>query len=230
METDRRSFLVLCLGLPLCLSVRKKFCSFIFNLYFCFSQCTLYDEGELKEMPDKILHKKVRMAEDEFFRNLFMDYYSSLLSFAIYYVENETVAEDLVQDIFVKLWENQERWSQVDDFSAYIYQMVRFKCFDYLRAEKVRDAAKRTFTEELDITEINHYIEEEAFRLVVNSLDALPPACRAVFSLALEGYKAKDIAEQLDIAVETVKKQKQLARKILKEKLGKLLLFLPPLF
>ena len=162
--------------------------------------------------------------EDEIFRNLFIDYYPSLISFALYYVGDKTIAEDLVQEVFVKLWETRERWSAVD---AYVYQMVRFKCFNYLRAEKIRNEATRSFTEEIDITEINNYIAEETFRLVMNSMEDLPPACRTVFSLTLEGYSAKEIAEKLDIAVETVKKQKQIARKILKEKFGKLFLFLP---
>jgi len=163
--------------------------------------------------------------EDEIFRNLFIDYYPSLISFALYYVGDKTIAEDLVQEVFVKLWETRERWSAVGDFSAYVYQMVRFKCFNYLRAEKIRNEATRSFTEEVDITEINNYIAEETFRLVMNSMEDLPPACRTVFSLTLEGYSAKEIAEKLDIAVETVKKQ--IARKILKEKFGKLFLFLP---
>ena len=50
-------------------------------------------------------------------------------------------------------------------------------------------------------------------------MEDLPPACRTVFSLTLEGYSAKEIAEKLDIAVETVKKQKQIARKILRKNL-----------
>ena len=153
--------------------------------------------------------------EDEIFRNLFIDYYPSLISFALYYVGDKTIAEDLVQEVFVKLWETRERWSVVGDFSAYVYQMVRFKCFNYLRAEKIRNEATRSFTEEINITEINNYIAEETFRLVMNSMEDLPPACRTVFSLTLEGYSAKEIAEKLDIAVETVKKQKQIARKII---------------
>lgn len=90
---------------------------------------------------------------------------------------DKTIAEDLVQEVFVKLWETRERWSAVGDFSAYVYQMVRFKCFNYLRAEKIRNEATRSFTEEIDITEINNYIAEETFRLVMNSMEDLPPAC-----------------------------------------------------
>lgn len=164
----------------------------------------------------------MKMREEEFFHKLFMDYYPSLHSFALHYVGDEGMAEDVVQDVFVKLWETRGTWKEVDNFSAYVYQMVRYRCFNHLRAEKIRKEATRSFTEEVDLTEINHYISEETFRLVYNSINELPPACRSVFTLALEGHKAKDIAEQLGIAVETVKKQKQIARKILKEKLGEL--------
>ena len=67
------------------------------------------------------------------------------------------------------------------------------------------------------------------FRIVRDAMQCLPSACRKVFELVLEGYKAKEIAGQLGIAEETVKKQKQIARKILKEQLGRLCLFLFPL-
>lgn len=160
------------------------------------------------------------------FRRLFTNYYPSLLSFALRYVEKEAVAEDLVQDVFVKIWETQERLQEVDDVSAYIYQMVRFKCLNYIRNEKVRGNATRYFAEDLDITDINNYIQEETFRLISRAMEELPPACGKIFSLTLEGYSAKDIAAQLEIAVETVKKQKQIARRILKEKLGKFFLYL----
>lgn len=169
------------------------------------------------------------MENENALHKLFTDYYSSLCSFAMYYIENKDVVEDLVQDVFVKLWETREKWSKVEDFSAYAYQMVRYRCFNYLRDEKIKNQAIANLSEEIDITEINNYIAEETYRLLLNSVNDLPPACRAVFSLALEGYKAKDIAEQLGIAVETVKKQKQIAKRILKEKLGKLYLFLLPL-
>lgn len=160
---------------------------------------------------------------------LFTDYYSSLCSFAMYYIGDYNIVEDLVQDVFVKLWETKEKWSKVEDFSAYAYQMVRYRCFNYLRDEKIKGQAIANFSEEIDIMEINNYIAEETYRVVINSVNELPPACRTIFSMTLEGHKAKDIAEQLGIAVETVKKQKQIARKILKEKLGKLYLFLLPL-
>ena len=112
-------------------------------------------------------------------------------------------------------------------FSAYVYQMVRFKCFNYLRAEKIRNEATRSFTEEVDITEINNYIAEETFRLVMNSMEDLPPACRTVFSLTLEGYSAKEIAEKIRYCSRDRKKAKADSQENFKGKIWKIIFFLP---
>ena len=96
------------------------------------------------------------------------------------------------------------------------------KSFNYLRAEKIRQDATKFFTEELEVTEINEYIRNETFRIIMHALEDLPFGSRNVFSRAIQGYSAKEIADELGIAVETVKKQKQVARRILKEKLGNL--------
>lgn len=174
-------------------------------------------------MTMRILHKRNAVGGEEelAFRKLFMDYYPSLVSFAVHYVEKIAVAEDLVQDVFVKIWETQEKLKTVEDLSAYIYQMVRFKCLNYLRNEKVRTDATQFFADDLDATELNAYLKEETFRIVFRAMEDLPPACGRIFAMTLEGYAAKDIAAELGITVETVKKQKQIARRMLKEKLGR---------
>lgn len=164
--------------------------------------------------------------DEERFKELFIEYYPSLYAFALHYVEDKVVVEDLVQEVFIKIWETRIRLRNVTDFSGYIYQMLRFKCFNYLRGQKVRDHAALQFIEEQDVTQLNIFIQEETVRLVKTALSELPPACREVMTLTLEGYKAKDIAQELNIATETVKKHKQNARRLLKVKLGRLLLFL----
>ena len=156
------------------------------------------------------------------FQILFINYYSVLVSFAMKYLDNQEAAEDIVQDVFVKIWESREKLGEIDNLSAYLYQMVRFKSFNYLRAEKIRQDATKSFAEELDEIEMNEYIKNETFRIVMQTLEDLPSGSRNVFSRAIQGYSAKEIAEELGIAVETVKKQKQIARRILKEKLGNL--------
>ena len=163
--------------------------------------------------------------DESVFQALFVDYYPSLISFAMKYVEREEAAQDIVQDVFVKVWETREKLRGVENLSAYLYQMVRFKCFNHLREEKIRHDATRSFTEEMDVVEMNEYIKEETFRIVMSIVEELPPGSRNVFSRVIQGYSAKEIAEELGITIETVKKQKQNARRVLKERLGNLFTF-----
>ena len=164
--------------------------------------------------------------EEKAFQQLFIEYYPALISFGMKYINTKEIVEDLVQDVFAKLWENRESLKNIDDLSAYLYQMVRFKCFNYLRDEKSHSEALRSYAEEMDTEEINAYIKEEAYRIAMQALEELPPASRNVFKRVVEGYSTREIAEELNIAIETVKKHKQLARRFLKEKIGRLYLFL----
>ena len=156
------------------------------------------------------------------FRNDILPLKDKLYRLALRITFDSAEAEDIVQDVFVKIWESREKLGEIDNLSAYLYQMVRFKSFNYLRAEKIRQDATKSFAEELDEIEMNEYIKNETFRIVMQTLEDLPSGSRNVFSRAIQGYSAKEIAEELGIAVETVKKQKQIARRILKEKLGNL--------
>lgn len=95
--------------------------------------------------------------DERAFQGLFVDYYSVLVSFAMKYLDNQEAAEDIVQDVFVKIWETREKLGGIDNLSAYLYQMVRFRSFNYLRAEKIRQDATRSFAEELEESEMNEY-------------------------------------------------------------------------
>mgnify|MGYP002577475926 CR=1 FL=1 len=139
--------------------------------------------------------------DEKAFQVFFVDYYPVLVSFAMKYLENQETAEDIVQDVFVKIWETREKLGGIDNLSAYLYQMVRFKSFNYLRAEKIRQDATKFFTEELEVTEINEYIRNETFRIIMHALEDLPFGSRNVFSRAIQGYSAKEIADELGVQV-----------------------------
>lgn len=164
--------------------------------------------------------------DEKAFQSLFIDYYPALVSFGTKYIASKEAVEDLVQDVFVRIWETRESLGEIEDLSAYLYQMVRFKCFNYLRDEKTHSEAVRSYVGNLSTEDMNNYIKEESFRLAMKALEELPPTSKEVFTRTLDGYSALKIAEELNISIETVKKHKQIARRILKEKLGQIYLFL----
>lgn len=156
--------------------------------------------------------------------HLFVTYYPALKSFAERLVKSSETAEDIVQDVFLRLWEKPSALEEAKANSAYLYQMVRFKAIDYLRQEKFMDNAIRNYVANLAEEEEEAYLEEEVYRRMDEAIDTLPPGVRSVLTLSLKGHSAKEVAEMLDIAVETVKKQKQIARRMLRERLVKILL------
>ena len=153
-------------------------------------------------------------------QDLFVEYYPALKSFAVRYVGAAEVAEDLVQDVFLRLWEKTNPLQGVRD----LYQMVRFRAIDYLRSEKTKEQTVRKYIAGLAEEEEEAYLEEEVYRRMIKAGEGLSPAMHKVLSLSLEGVSTKEIAERLSVSVETVKKQKQIARRILRDKLLEILL------
>ena len=175
---------------------------------------------------DTALVKQLATGDEDAFCQLYARYWERLFCFCNKFLKSYDLAENFAQDIFLKIWENRESLKNIDDLSAYLYQMVRFKCFNYLRDEKAHSEALRSYADEMDTEEMNAYIKEEAYRIALQALEELPPASQNVFKRVIEGYSTREIAEELNIAIETVKKHKQIARRLLKEKIGRLYLFL----
>ncbi len=192
--------------------------------HICISLPTLTENDNMMSLykKDKKISNEVMLT----LQDLFVEYYPALKSFAVRYVNSPEVAEDLVQDVFLRLWENGELLNDVEEKSAYLYQMVRFKSIDYLRHKKYSEKSIEEYAAELSQVDDSAYWEEEIYRRMMNAIGTLPKGVHAVLTLSLEGRSAKEVAEQLNISVETVKKQKQIARKMLRDKLLSLLLLL----
>lgn len=117
---------------------------------------------------------------------------------------------------------------------TYLYRSVRNKCFTYLRNLKIQQHHEREITnnwqEQEEPIVLNNLIQEEVYRQLLASIDELPPQCKKICTLTLEGKKPSEIAVELGLAVDTVKKQKQIALKRLQDKLGILFLLYPMLY
>ena len=87
------------------------------------------------------------------------------------YVGAAEVAEDLVQDVFLRLWEKTNPLQGVRDVSAYLYQMVRFRAIDYLRSEKTKEQTVRKYIAGLAEEEEEAYLEEEVYRRMIKAVE-----------------------------------------------------------
>lgn len=152
-----------------------------------------------------------------FFDILFKRYYRPLCLYAAHYLKGDIAAsEDIVQDCFVKLWQ-QEAKRDITDKRAFLYTTVRNACIDTLR----RQHPEMTSIDPSDLEEI--ISDEEAIdrseqeAKVWEIIDALPDRCREVFLMAKrDGMTYNEIAEALNISVKTVEHQISKAMKKLR--------------
>ncbi|NJB82155.1 RNA polymerase sigma-70 factor [Wenyingzhuangia aestuarii] len=153
---------------------------------------------------------------DELYNSL----YGSLCVFSNKYVDNLEKSKDIVQEVFIKLWNHKILTEPEDAIKAYLYTSVRNKSLDYLKSKEYKVKTKATNVD-LRLLQSETYFEkevliEEVSRLVDNALKTLPNKCREVVELSMKGRQNDEIAEELNISINTVKSQKKIAYKKLR--------------
>lgn len=146
------------------------------------------------------------------------------------YVKDEEVACDLLQDVFVKLWEKGDRFENVIQLKTYLYRVVRNYCLTFIRDAQRKEKRMEGFeVEDTEESFVYQMIEAEIYALINDIFEELPDACKNVYVKSLEGKSHKEIAEELHIAITTIKKHKTNANNYLRKRL-KDLLFLVMLY
>lgn len=165
------------------------------------------------------------------YRELFQEFYPALVMFAMKYLGKREEAEDVVQDVFVTIWEKQERFHSYRAFRVFLYNAVRNTCLNHIKHRNVEEKyAAYYLTQDASAETMDFDMaEEELYRQLFKTIDELPARCREIFLLHLDGKKNEEIAEELHLAVHTVKTQKKRALHYLHQHLGSfglLLLFM----
>ncbi len=158
------------------------------------------------------------------FKNIFDMYYKGLCLFAQSYSLEMEQAEDIVQDVFVKICEKNVAFTSKSSLKSYLYQAVKNNITNTFRKQEVHRKFKdwiRNKPEEEKIF-FQTMIEEDSYRILFQAIDKLPDRPREVILLSLEGMKNQEIADFLSISLNTVRTHKAKALKLLKNHLGHL--------
>lgn len=178
-------------------------------------------------MANAALAHRICLSDSRIFKEVYEQYFAALKYFAMRYVGGEELACDLLQDIFVKLWEKGDVFENELQLKTYLYRVVRNHCLTFLRDEQRREKRMEGFEmEETEEAFVYQMIEAEIYALINDIFEELPEACRNVYAKSLEGKSHKEIAEELNIAITTIKKHKTNANNYLRERLKHLLLFM----
>lgn len=168
-----------------------------------------------------------KSGEEHAFRVVFDEYYKALCHFAFQIVKDELVVGDLVQEVFVNLWKYRETITSDAHLRLFLYQVLKRRCLNWIRDRKVEAEFREAYhqlEDEVDFT--NRVVEEEIQRIVLQKIALLPNEQRRVVELHLSGKDNAEIAEILNISVNTVRTHKARARNTLKSYFDYLFMFL----
>lgn len=150
------------------------------------------------------------------YKKIFLFYYSRLVSFSYAITHCKESSEEVVSDVFVKIWNNRKTLLQVDNFHLYLYVSTKNISLNYLEKQK------RAQVFSLDDTKVELksmyfdpeqlLISSEMFKRICAAVQDLPPKCRLVFKLIKEdGLSYKEVAALLHLSVKTIEAQMTIA-------------------
>lgn len=176
------------------------------------------------EFSDEELVRLLTAEDQEAFEQLYERHWFQLYQSAFYLLRETGAAKDIVQDIFIWVWENRKDL-HISNVKAYLKSAVRFKVANYIRSGNIREGF---FNELVAITsselapsgdEAAHI--KELQRIIHEAILQLPEKCREVYLLSKEeGLSNRQIAERLGISIKTVEAQMTIALKRLRTRIG----------
>ncbi|MBC9796557.1 RNA polymerase sigma factor [Sinomicrobium weinanense] len=185
-----------------------------------------FPENETKSISD------IRAGSEAAYRSVYLYYYDRLCVYVLNFTSDREVAEDVVQEVFLKLWTRRKELKPEGSLNGYLYTLAYHEFVNAFRQNKQRDKELEAFR----LKSLSELLEgnEDAFQRkleqVKKAIEELPPRCKEIFILNKQhGMRHKEIAAQLDISVKTVENQvgkamAQLRKKVTSDSL--MLLFL----
>jgi RNA polymerase sigma-70 factor (family 1) len=167
----------------------------------------------------KGLQEMVAGGNENAFTQLYLHFGKRLILFGVSLVRSREIAEELVEDVFVKLWANRQHITEIENLTVYLYVAVKNKALNKL-SQKASELVSAPF-DYLD-TSIDGFAADPYDLLITTEMmarmrqvvDTLPPRCKMIFKLIREdGLKYKEVAEILNISVNTIDVQMAIAVK-----------------
>lgn len=161
--------------------------------------------------------QKIKTGDRQVFKELFDEFYQTLCLFASKFLRDDALAADVVQEVFIRFWENRANFDNNLKIKSYLYTSVRNACLNIIRDKKEFISEGESF-EQLEKKAFfeNAVLERESFRIFYTAVDSLPEQSRRIIYLAIDGKTNNQIAVELNITEFTVHRLKKIAYKKLK--------------
>ena len=173
-------------------------------------------------MTDIDLLNKLKEGDREAFRETFYTYYADLVIFSSNILKDRYAAEDIVQDFFVKFWQ-ERRFVSIVSLKGYLFFSIKNASLNQLRDELSRERRKSGYVNEISKEIYDEYslyddAEEKNYDTIKQSIERLPESRRRILVLCYyHNMKYREVADLLNISINTVKVQMGRALKFIKE-------------
>ncbi len=156
----------------------------------------------------------------EEYRKLFQNQYKLLCLFSNRYIVDIEASKDIVQNVFIKIWEDKVLFKNKCSIKSYLYTSVKNKSLDYLKSKHYRsiDNVSNITMEELESNSffMREVVILETSDIIEKAINTLPNKCAQIIRLSAKSLTNSEIALKLNISINTVKSQKKIAYKRLK--------------
>ena len=154
------------------------------------------------------------------YKKTFDSLYTLLCLFANKYLNDIEASKDIVQVVFIKIWEDNIEFRSEENIKSYLYTSVKNKSLDYIKSKRVKSTEKLSSLKMEDIETEPFYLREvvvlETHNIVEKAIKTLPKKCAQIIRLSINNFTNPEIATELGISINTVKAQKRIAYKKLK--------------
>lgn len=171
--------------------------------------------------------RKIKKGDKKAFENLFLKFYDPLCKFAWRYLKSSHISEEIVQDVFLSVWESRESLNSGKNIKSYLYQAVRNEALNHIKHQDVANKYNKQieWLNSASIYQIHKFEEASEFILAARkAINELPDGAQKIYKLnRKDGLTYKEIAQVLDISPRTVESQMSRTLKKLRESLSEYL-------
>ena len=163
----------------------------------------------------------VDLSDITIYQNQYNLHFRSLKYFGLRYIADEDIVCDLIQDLWLKLWEKKETFANEIAFKSYIFRVLYNSILNYKKHEVVHNdyMSRMDLDEAVEKNIFDKIVEAEVYAAINMVFEELHESCRRVYAESLNGKSQKEISEEFNISINTVKKHINNANHFLKKRL-----------